>query len=151
MSIPVDIGVCEEHKYNKKGVCEHCRGCRFCDPPHDCSLKRNYIGYKMRCISLYAAQLLTNKDHSYVSESEKKWVILNRKTTFCGKDRIILIDNSTLCDDGKHLSNKDNLIKIRKFLGFEFNTCDDIPKSGWNMKNLETEGRSLLPSNKILR
>ena len=73
MSSPVDIGVYEEQKTKKKGVREHYWGCRCCDPSPDCSLKMNHIGYKIICISQYATQLLTNKDHSDVSESEN-WI-----------------------------------------------------------------------------
>ena len=69
---------------------------------------------------------------------------MNRKTTFRGKDIIILTDNFNLCDDGRHLSNNDKLIKIRNFLELIVNACDDITKSGWNMENLETGGISLL-------
>ena len=61
-----------------------------------------------------------------------------------GKDVIIMTENFSLCDDGRHLSNKDKLIKIRNFLGVKVNACDDIPKSGCNMVNLETERRSLM-------
>ena len=69
---------------------------------------------------------------------------MNRETTFRGKDIIILADNFNLCDDGKTLSNQKKLIKIRNFLGVEENSCDDIPKSGWNMENLDTERISLI-------
>ena len=56
-----------------------------------------------------------------------------------------------LCGDGKHLSNKERLIKIRNFLEVEVNACAEIPKCGWNMDNLETEGRSLPQENQIFR
>ena len=85
MSIPFDIGVCEDQKSNKKGVCYHCRGCRFCDPPPDCSLKRDHILYKIICRYQYSAQLLTNKDHSDVLDSKNKRRILNRKKNHVGK------------------------------------------------------------------
>ena len=117
MVSPVDIGVYEEQKTNKKGVREHYWGCRCCDPSPDCSLKMNHIGYNMQCRSQYSAQLLTNKDHFDVSESEKKRRILNIKTMFLGKDIISLTDNFNLCDDGKNLSNKEKLIKVCNFLG----------------------------------
>ena len=86
MISPVDIGVCEEHKSNKKGGCENYEGYICFYPPPVCSLKSKNILYKMRCISQYSAQLLKNKDHSDVSESEKKRIILNRKTNFPVKD-----------------------------------------------------------------
>ena len=54
---------------------------------------------------------------------------------FRGKDMISLIDNFNLCDDGKHLSNKEKLIKTSNFIGVKANACDEIPKSGWNMDN----------------
>ena len=144
MSSPVDIGVCEYHKSNKKGVCEHCGGCRCCDPPTDCSLKRNHIGYKNRYIYQYATQLLTNNYHSDISEIENKPIILNIKTMFREKYIISLTDHFNLCGDGKHLSNKEKLIKIRNFIGIKPNACDEIPESGWNIYNLGTEGRSIL-------
>ena len=43
-----------------------------------------------------------------------------------------------------NLSNKEKLIKIYNFLGGKGNACDDIPKSGWNMENLDTERISLI-------
>ena len=98
----------------------------------------------MQCRSQYSAQLLTNKDHLDVSESEKKRRILNIKTTFRGKYSISLTEDFDLCGDGKNLSKKEMLIKIRNFLGVKINACDEIPKIGWNMENLETGGISLL-------
>ena len=133
---PVDIGVCEEQKYNKKGVYEHCRGCICCDPPPGCSLKSNHIGYKIRYRYQYAAHILTNKDNLQVSESENKRRKMNRKTAFRVKDIMILTEIFNLCDDGKHLPNKEKLIKICNFLGVEVNSCDEIPKSGCNMESL---------------
>ena len=56
----------------------------------------------------------------------------------------IELANFNLCDDGRNLSNNKKLIKIRNFLGVEVNAGDYIPSSGWNMENLETEGRSLM-------
>ena len=89
----------------------------------------------MRCRSQYAAQLLKNKDDSYVSESEKKRIRLNRKTTFLGKYIISLTEIFNLYEDGKKLSNKEKLIKTCNFLGIEANSYDEIPKSGFNMEN----------------
>ena len=43
------------------------------------------------------------------------------------------------------------LIKIRNFLGVKINACDEIPKIGWNMENLETEVRSLLQAKQVFR
>ena len=57
---------------------------------------------------------------------------------------ISLTDHFNLCGDGKHLSNKEKLIKIRNFIGIKPNACDEIPESGWNIDNLGTEGRSIL-------
>ena len=103
MISPDYIGVCEYHKPKNKVVCKHLRGYRCCDPYPCYSLKRNHIVYKMKCIYHYTVNLLTNKYHLDVSESEKKWIIFNRKTTFCGKYRISLTDNFRLCGNRKHL------------------------------------------------
>ena len=46
----------------------------------------------MVCIYQYATKILTNKDHSDVSESENKQRRLNRKIMFRGKDRIRLTE-----------------------------------------------------------
>ena len=93
MSGAVDICVYEEHTFNKKGVCQHCGGCKCCDQPPNYYLKTNHIGYNTRCIYQYATQLLTNKDCSDISDSENKLRMLNRKTRFRGKDIIIPIDS----------------------------------------------------------
>ena len=99
----------------------------------------------MRYRSQYALQLLTNKYRADVLESENKRRRLNRKTDFRGKFRIILTNNFNLCDNGKHLSNKEEkLVKTRNFIGSKVNACDEIPNSGCNMENLDTEGRVLL-------
>ena len=56
--IPVNIVLCDDPKSNNKLVCEHCGGCRCCDPPPDCSLKNKHIVYKMRCIPQYSTYIL---------------------------------------------------------------------------------------------
>ena len=116
-------------------MCEKCGGCRCFDPPTYFSLKRNRIGYNVRCRSQYTAQILKNKDDSYVSDSEKKRIRLNIKTTFLGKYRISPTEIFNLCEDGKKLPNKEKLIKTCNFLGIEANSYDEIPKSGCNMDN----------------
>ena len=63
---------------------------------------------------------------------------------FHGKDRIILTEFFNLCDNGKHLSNKDSSIRICNFLGIEENAYSETPKSVWNMDNMETEGKIFL-------
>ena len=56
-----------------------------------------------------------------------------------------------LCDDGNILSNKDILHKICKLLGVESKTFYVIPNSGWNMADMETEGRKLMQYKKIFK
>lgn len=40
------MGVCEEHKKRKKGVCNNCSGCRCCFPPAHCTTKTFHVNYK---------------------------------------------------------------------------------------------------------
>ena len=52
-----------------------------------------------------------------------------------------LVNELGLCDDGSILSNKEKLLKIGKFLGVEAKTCDEIPNDGFNIADMEMEGR----------
>ena len=117
MSSTVHIGVHEEHKPKKKGLCENCDIYRCCDPHPGCSLKRNRIEYKMKWIYQYDTQLLTNKDHSDVSDIENNQRRLNREKHFREKYRPILTEIFNFCDNGRNVSNQEKLIKIRNFLG----------------------------------
>ena len=130
MSSIVEIGMCQDHKYNNEVVCKHCGGCRCCDPHHDCSFKRNHIGYNIICIYQHAAHLLTNKGHSNVSESEKKRRRLNIKTKFHVKYTISLTEIFNLCHNGKRLLNKQTLNKIHNCSVVKVNACGNIPKGG---------------------
>ena len=103
------------------------------------------------CRSQDVVQFLTNKYHSDLSYIEKKHILLDRKTMFHGENIIIMTYNLNLCDNGKHLSNKNNLIKIRNFIEFEVNACDEMPKSVWVMDNLHTERISFLQTKQIFR
>ena len=67
------------------------------------------------------------------------------------RDILILKDELELCDDGNVLSNKDNILKVGKFLGVESENCNKIPNNGWNMVDMETEGRFVLLSKHILK
>ena len=64
---------------------------------------------------------------------------------------MILADKLELCDDGNVLSNKENLLKVGKLLGVEAKTCDEIPNNGWNMADMETEGRRIMQANQIFK
>ena len=56
-----------------------------------------------------------------------------------------------LCDDVNVLSNKNNLLKFSKLLGFEAKTRNVIPNNGWNMADMETEGRKLVQDKQIFK
>ena len=42
MSNPPEKGVCDNHFSNKKGVCDQCGVCRYCDAPPDSQSKMNH-------------------------------------------------------------------------------------------------------------
>ena len=56
-----------------------------------------------------------------------------------------------LCDDGNILSNKDIFLNISTLLDVEDKTCDEIPNSGWNMADMETEERKIMRSKQIFK
>ena len=129
---PPDKVVCDKHKSKKKGICQKCGVCRCCDAPPVCPSNINHFGDQIKSLS------------------EQKKIILNKTTIYYGRDRLSLIDELDLCDDGNILSNKDNLLKIGKLLGVEAKTCDEIPNNGWNMMDIETQGRKIVRSKQIL-
>ena len=49
MSNKLENSVCDKHKSKKKGVCNHCRVCRYCDAPSVCILKK-HMGYQNKII-----------------------------------------------------------------------------------------------------
>ena len=56
-----------------------------------------------------------------------------------------------LCDVWNILSNKEKLLKFGDFLGVEAKTCDDIPNNGFNMADMDMEGRKLMRSKQIFK
>ena len=93
MSSPLYMPVCKEHILRKKWVFENCGGFRCCNPPTDCSLKWNQIGYKMQCRFISAAKLFESNDTSDAWESENKLRNLTRKSSLCRKHKIDLTEN----------------------------------------------------------
>ena len=87
MSNPTDTGVCDKHFSCKKGVCDKCGVCRYCDaPPYSQSNTNNkHFGIQIQ------------------SETEQKKIKLNKTTIFSGRDRMNLSDELYLCDDGNVL------------------------------------------------
>ena len=76
---------------------------------------------------------------------------MNKTTIYCRRYRLILTDELELFDDRNIWSKKDNLLKIGKLLGVEDKTGDEIPNNGWNMANMETDGRKLLQYKQIFK
>ena len=62
-----------------------------------------------------------------------------------------LIDELKKCDYGNILSNKENLLKVGELIGVESKTYDQIPNNGWNMSDMETEGRKLVRDKQIFK
>ena len=49
------------------------------------------------------------------------------------------------------LSKKENLLKVGKLLVVESKTCDEMPNNGWNISDMEKEGRKLLRVKQIFK
>ena len=56
-----------------------------------------------------------------------------------------------LCDDENVLSNKDKLLEIGKLLGFESQTCNEIPNKSWNVAGSEMKGRKIMRAKPIFK
>ena len=76
---------------------------------------------------------------------------MNKTTIYCGRDRLNLTDELELFDDKNVWKKKENSLKVGKLLGVEDKTGDEIPNNGWNMANMETEGRKLLQYKHIFK
>ena len=70
---------------------------------------------------------MTNTLVSTLNQKLKRTKILH------GRDRMNMIDEFGLCDDGNFLSNNYKLPKIVKLLGVEAKTCNEVPNKGWDM------------------
>ena len=68
---------------------------------------------------------------------------MNRTTIRHERNRLSLTDELKLYDDVNGLSKKGNLLKIGKLLSVSSRTYDEIPNNGWNMSEMEIEGRML--------
>ena len=62
-----------------------------------------------------------------------------------------LIDELDLCDNGNILSNKYKLLEIGKLLGFEAQTCNEIPNKVCNIADSKMEGRQLMRAKQIFK
>ena len=69
-------------------------------------IEKNHIGYQNKSIYQFTRKKSSKKNQSDVSEGEQKKRKLNRTKIYCGRDRMSLIDELDLCDDGNILSNK---------------------------------------------
>ena len=76
---------------------------------------------------------------------------MNRTIIYRGRYRLSLTDEIKLCDDVNVLSNKENLLKVGHLLGVESKTCDEITNNGWDLADMETEGRKLMQTNHIFK
>ena len=117
-----------QHFSCKKGVCDQCEALRYCNAPTYCQSK---IHHKQFGIHIQ-------------SDIEQRKIKLNRTTIYRETDRMNLIYELDLCDDGKKLSNKDKWLKISNLLGVESKTCNEIPNKVWDMADRGMEGRKLM-------
>ena len=150
MSNPLEKGGCDNNIYKKKGVFDNCVICRCCEALTVCIFKK-LIHYQNKSIDQNNRQSSSNNNHSDVSESKQKKIKLNRTTIYHGRYRMSLSYELYLCDDGNILSKKDNSLKIGEFFWVEAKNCDEIPNNGWNMADMEIEGRKLMGSRKIFK
>ena len=62
-----------------------------------------------------------------------------------------LADELDLLDDGDVLSKEYKQLEIGKLLGVESQTCNEITNKGWNMVDIEMEGKKLMQSKQIFK
>ena len=117
MSNQTVAGLCDNKFSCKKGVCNQCGVCWYCDAPQYCQskIKHKHFGTHIQ------------------SEDEQDKIKLNRTKIYHGRDIMNLTYELYLCDNGNVLSNKDKLLEIGKLLGVEAKTCNEIPNKGWNI------------------
>ena len=103
-----------------KWVCDLCVVCRYCDTLPYFQSKTNYKKFGIHI-------------QSWIEQEKRK---LNRRIINGGGDRMSLTDELDLCDYGNVLSNKYKFLEIGKFLGVEYQTCNEITNKDWNMAGI---------------
>ena len=148
-------GVCDQHKYRKRGACKDCGVCKCCDPPEDCNIQLSHVNWKRKAKRLGIAIDMDNNGASASSHEGYKSSITPRRSKrssdLRGKKQKLLSKKDN--DDDFYLPgtcNKDILSKVCNLLNISTSILE-MPKEGFTVESMDTAARSFSWGSRIVR